>query len=179
MNDDSEHYDGEYRPSIEDLARLGMVLSEWSEVEFWVHVILGRLAGIDFDASRAIFGNIRSLRTVTDALRALAHQRMDDEDVKVFERLLERFDRQAKRRNGIVHASWYKDQDADEWCRYLVPSRIDQISETLSKDPASQKIRARHLFRPRDMLNFCETAQTLRDDIASFWDEWDHKRSPA
>ncbi len=58
---------------------------------------------------------------------------------------------EARRRNGIVHASWYKDRDADEWCGHLVPSSIDQISEILSRDPANQKIRARHLFRPSDM----------------------------
>ena len=180
MSDDNERYSGEYRPRNEDLALLGMVVSEWSEVEFWLHVILRRLAGIDFDASRAIFGNIRNWRTITDALRALAAQKMDDKDAKVFERLLDRFDRQAKRRNGIVHASWYKNQDADEWCRYLVPSRIDQISEILSRDdPASQKIRARHLFRPSDMQDFCATAQTLQDDIVRFWDDWRHRQSPA
>ena len=177
MSEHVDNYDGDFRPFETDLALLGKVISEWGEVEFWLLVILRRLAGIEFNESMAIFGNIRNWRTITGALADLADEKIEAADAKLFKGLLKRFDKQAARRNRIVHASWYK-SDSGDWCRYIVPSSESKIAKVLSSSPLDHKTRSRHLFRPNDLSDFCEQARCLQSDIMEFWDDWDHRQNP-
>ena len=177
MSEYTKRYDGNYRPGQDDLALLGEVISEWSEVEFWLKVIFQRLAGIEFNESLAVFANIRNWRAIAGVLKDLADQKMEATDAKKFRTLLERFDRHAAQRNGIVHATWYKLNSVD-WCRYVIPADEAKIAKVLSISPRDQKIRDRHLFRPKDLKEFCAQAHCLQKDIGSFWDDWDHRQNP-
>lgn len=173
-----ERYDGRARPTHAELTIIGEVLTEWSDLEFWLQVIFRRLANIDFDASLALFGNIRNWRVITDTLRDLAQQRMAEPDIRAFGKLLARFDSCALRRNKIVHATWYQDRRSGEWCRYVVPSNSRKINAVLSK-PIDQKLRARHLTSPKEMRQFCADARKLQDDITRFWSKWNEKQNPS
>lgn len=164
-------------PTDTEYAVLGLVLSEWSEVEFWLLVILRRLGGIDHNESLAIFSNIRNFRNIAAMLSDLSEEKMELIDEKNFKKLLHRFNSLSAKRNAIVHSGWHFEEDKG-WFRYLVPSGASKIHRILSNDDFDQKTRDKHLFTLPKMREFCEQARKLQEDIIGFWDEWSYNRNP-
>jgi hypothetical protein len=172
-----DRYDGDSRPDRDALAVLGQAISEWGEVEFWLLIILRRLAGIEHNESLAIFSNIRNFRSISDMLKDISEEKMASSDVTRFHKLLDKFNSLASKRNLIVHSSWYKHKDV--WSRYLVPSGKIKIDLVLCSHPKGQKIRRKHLITKDGILEFCSESKVLQDNIMEFWDDWDHRRNPS
>jgi hypothetical protein len=158
------------RPPRRELALLGEALTEWDDVEFAVKAFWQRLAGMDTEQAHAVLAHFRNWRTLTDSLRDMAEIEFGEhDDAKKLNKLLDRADKLALRRNNIVHASWLPHPVTNEWCRYTRPrGRYWQI--TLAKEAARVPgASLKHFFPPAEIRKFCDDAAELE---SKFWDFW-------
>jgi hypothetical protein len=92
----------------EQLQAIGMVASEWSYLESIVETAIWELAYVGEDVGRAITTHV-GMRARLDMLRTLFRLRSDDEEAATkLDKLCERIDRAARKRNELVHALWVR-----------------------------------------------------------------------
>lgn len=92
----------------EQLQAIGMVASEWSYLESIVETAIWELAYLGEDIGRAITTHV-GMRTRLDMLRTLFRLRSDDERAATkLDKLCDKIDRAARKRNELVHALWVR-----------------------------------------------------------------------
>jgi hypothetical protein len=85
-----------------------MVASEWSYLESIVETAIWQLAPLAEDAGRAITTHL-GMRARLHMLRTLFRLRFDDEEAaKKLDKLCDKIEKAASKRNNLVHALWVR-----------------------------------------------------------------------